>query len=38
MTERNVLGGELQPCGTDPMTGFTREGSCTTGTLSLIHI
>ena len=31
MTERNVLGGELQECGTDPMTGFTREGCCTTG-------
>lgn len=32
MTERNVLGGALEECGTDPMTGFTREGSCTTGT------
>jgi uncharacterized protein (DUF2237 family) len=31
MTERNVLGGELEPCGTDPMTGFFRDGSCTTG-------
>ena len=31
MTDRNVLGGELQVCSTDPMTGFTREGSCTTG-------
>ena len=29
--ERNVLGGELIECGTDPMTGFTREGCCTTG-------
>jgi uncharacterized protein len=29
--ERNVLGGPLEPCGTDPMTGFTREGSCTSG-------
>jgi uncharacterized protein (DUF2237 family) len=29
--ERNVLGGVLEPCGTDPMTGFTREGSCTSG-------
>ena len=29
--ERNVLGGELELCGTDPMTGFTREGCCTTG-------
>ncbi|MCW2715810.1 MAG: hypothetical protein JWN88_2857 [Frankiales bacterium] len=31
MSERNVLGGDLQSCGTDPMTGFTREGTCTTG-------
>ncbi len=29
--ERNVLGGELEPCGTDPMTGFFRDGSCRTG-------
>ena len=29
--ERNVLGGPLEPCGTDPMTGFTRDGSCTSG-------
>lgn len=28
MTARNVLGGELQECGTDPVTGFTRSGSC----------
>ena len=26
----NVLGGELQVCGTDPMTGFTRTGCCET--------
>ncbi len=31
MTERNVLGGELEPCGTDPMTGFFRDGCCRTG-------
>lgn len=29
--ERNVLGGELEPCGGDPVTGFYREGCCTTG-------
>jgi len=29
--ERNVLGGELDPCGTDPVTGFLRNGSCSTG-------
>ncbi|QYN31787.1 DUF2237 domain-containing protein [Pseudonocardia sp. DSM 110487] len=28
---RNVLGGELQTCGTDPMTGFYRTGCCDTG-------
>ncbi len=31
MTERNVLGGELEPCGTDPMTGFYRDGDCSCG-------
>lgn len=31
MTDRNVLGGELEPCGTDPMTGWHRDGCCTTG-------
>ncbi|MEO7058457.1 MAG: DUF2237 domain-containing protein [Lapillicoccus sp.] len=31
MTERNVLGTDLEPCGTDPMTGFFRDGWCTTG-------
>ncbi|GAB2993468.1 DUF2237 domain-containing protein [Amycolatopsis acidiphila] len=29
--DRNVLGGELEPCGSDPVTGFHREGCCTTG-------
>jgi len=28
---RNVLGGPLEPCGTDPMTGFTRDGHCRSG-------
>ncbi|HWV85106.1 MAG TPA: DUF2237 domain-containing protein [Capillimicrobium sp.] len=31
MSARNVLGGELEPCGTDPLTGFYRDGCCTTG-------
>lgn len=31
MTDLNVLGGELEPCGSDPLTGFYRDGSCTTG-------
>ena len=29
--ERNVLGGPLQECGTDPVTGFYRDGCCSTG-------
>ncbi len=29
--ERNVLGGPLEPCGTDPMTGFYRDGNCSCG-------
>jgi len=28
---RNVLGGELSPCSTRPMTGFFRNGCCETG-------
>lgn len=31
MTDRNVIGGELEGCGTDPLTGFYRDGSCTSG-------
>ena len=31
MGERNVLGQDLEPCGTDPVTGFYRDGSCTCG-------
>ena len=27
----NVLGQRLQPCSTDPMTGFYRNGCCDTG-------
>jgi uncharacterized protein (DUF2237 family) len=30
-SERNVLGGELEECGTDPVTGFYRDGCCTSG-------
>ena len=29
--QRNVLGGELEPCGSDPVTGFYRDGCCTSG-------
>lgn len=31
VSERNVLGGDLEPCGTDPLTGFYRDGCCSTG-------
>jgi hypothetical protein len=31
MTQRNVLGGELEECGKDPVTGFYRDGCCTAG-------
>ena len=28
---KNVLGGDLEPCSFDPLTGFYRNGCCTTG-------
>ena len=31
MSDRNVLGGVLEPCGEDPVTGFYRDGCCRTG-------
>jgi uncharacterized protein len=31
MSELNVLGSDLEPCGTDPVTGFYRDGCCSTG-------
>lgn len=31
VTDRNVLGGELEPCGIGPLTGFYRDGCCRTG-------
>ena len=31
MSARNVLGTPLEPCGTEPLTGFYRDGCCTTG-------
>lgn len=30
MTARNVLGGPLRGCSTDPVTGWFRDGSCRT--------
>ena len=39
MTERNVLGGELEPCGTEPMTGFYRDGCCHSGASDVgVHV
>jgi len=31
VADRNVLGEALQLCGTDPVTGFYRDGCCSTG-------
>ena len=31
MSARNVLGSPLSTCGTDPKTGFYRDGCCNTG-------
>ena len=31
MAGLNVLGSELEPCGSDPITGFFRDGCCHTG-------
>jgi len=31
MSDRNVLGGELETCGLDPITGWHRDGCCNTG-------
>ncbi|MEM7310355.1 MAG: DUF2237 domain-containing protein [Planctomycetota bacterium] len=31
LAQSNVLGGKLEPCSKDPMTGFYRDGCCRTG-------
>jgi hypothetical protein len=31
MNAKNVLGTPLEPCSTDPLTGFYRDGCCNTG-------
>jgi uncharacterized protein len=36
--ELNVLGTALQPCGTDPVTGFYRDGCCTSGPVDAVHL
>ncbi len=33
-----MLGGELEPCGWDPVTGFYRDGSCTCGPAVARHL
>jgi hypothetical protein len=35
VSARNVLGGPLEPCGTEPLTGFYRDGCCNTGAQDL---
>ena len=36
---KNVLGGDLEPCGYDPLTGFYRDGCCNTGSDDLgVHV
>lgn len=29
--DRNVVGGEIEPCGLDPVTGWYRDGCCNSG-------
>lgn len=36
--ENNVYGEPLQPCGVDPVTGFYRDGCCTSGPSSAAHL
>ena len=36
--ELNVLGGELQSCGLDPITGFYRDGDCASGPSAARHL
>lgn len=36
--ETNVLGGDLEPCGNDPITGFYRDGCCTSGPSEARHL
>ncbi|MEM6497790.1 MAG: DUF2237 domain-containing protein [Pseudomonadota bacterium] len=34
-TDKNVLGGPLEACSMEPLTGFFRDGCCTTGPMDL---
>ena len=39
LAQRNVVGGVLQPCSTDPVTGYYRTGCCETGPDDLgVHV
>jgi uncharacterized protein (DUF2237 family) len=38
MAELNVLGGDLQSCGLDPVTGFYRQGDCAFGPSAARHL
>lgn len=36
---KNILGGDLEPCSVDPMTGYYRDGCCRTGPGDLgVHV
>ncbi|MEO1551046.1 MAG: DUF2237 domain-containing protein [Pseudomonadota bacterium] len=38
-TAKNVLGTDLVPCSTDPLTGFFRDGCCNTGPMDQgVHV
>jgi uncharacterized protein len=36
--ETNVFGTELQACGTEPLTGFYRDGCCSSGLAQARHL
>jgi uncharacterized protein len=36
--ETNVFGSELQACGTEPVTGFYRDGCCSSGPAEAVHL
>ena len=36
--ETNVFGTELQACGSDPVTGFYRDGCCSSGPAQARHL
>ena len=38
VSEINVFGQALQPCGPDPVTGFYRDGCCTSGPSQAVHL